>query len=177
MSIRTKKCYAHWIDPTIVMFDANGGSISIPSVKLYRGVQIAGLPDDPIGPEDARSFVGWYTQSQGGNRVLNGTTYDGSYTTLYAHYSAKSYTVDLRGQWFADDRSGSDPLGNSYSTSYSTNPDQTEYDGTYISYSNFHVGNSMAKMRIDMIGYVEFTVYIRSYAESSYDYTVIGDLD
>lgn len=83
----------------------------------------------------------------------------------------------MNGQWFLDDGSGIDPSGKAYGTSYSTNPDQSLYDGTYVSYSNFNVNSGWAKMRINFIGYTEFSVHIRSYAESNYDYTVIGNLD
>lgn len=96
---------------------------------------------------------------------------------LYAHFSSKSYTVSLNSQWFLDDGSGKDPNGKAYGTTYSANPDASTYDGTYMSYSNFNVNSGESKMRIDFVGYSEFVVYIRSYAESNYDYTLAGKLD
>ena len=47
----------------------------------------------------------------------------------------------------------------------------SEFD-VYESYSNYHVSNGYAKMFIDVDGYDEFTIYINSYAESNYDYTL-----
>ena len=38
-------------------------------------------------------------------------------------------------------------------------------------------GNSIATMSITVVGYTEFTVYIRSFAESDYDYVVVRKLD
>jgi hypothetical protein len=39
------------------------------------------------------------------------------------------------------------------------------------------VNNGVAKMYIDIEGYENFKLYIRSYAESSYDYVVVYELD
>lgn len=57
-----------------------------------------------------------------------------------------------------------------------TNPDSSKYDG-YM--SELSLGNDYGYdiMRITINGYDEFTCYIRSYAESSFDYTIIGNLD
>lgn len=45
------------------------------------------------------------------------------------------------------------------------------------SFSNFNIGNSVARMRIYIYGYDSITFKIYSDGESSYDYTLIGDLD
>lgn len=74
----------------------------------------------------------------------------------------QSYTVNLNSQW----QKGS-----------VTNPDSSVYDGVYQSYSNYNVHSSAAIMTITITGYTEFTCYIRSYAESTYDYVMIGELD
>lgn len=173
--------YAHWIQASTVNFDPNGGSLrGQTSILVWEGRKLgeSGVAfPTATGPSDNPNFVGWYTSSVGGTRLTQDTIYDGSYTTIYPHYANQSYQVELNGQWFKDDRSGIDPNGNSYGTSYSTNPDPNEYDGTYISYSNFNADDEWSKMRINFVGYSEFVVYIRSYAESYYDYTVIGELD
>ena len=74
-----------------------------------------------------------------------------------------SYTVNLNGSW--------------EKTTAVSNPDSSLYDGVYRSYSNKGVNNSNAVMYIDINGYDEFTIYIRSYAETSYDYTTASVLD
>lgn len=74
-----------------------------------------------------------------------------------------SYTVNLNGQWEA--------------TSAIPNPDSTLYDGVYRSSSNYNVNNGVSTMYIDISGYSEFTLYIRSYAESSFDYVMVSQLD
>lgn len=74
-----------------------------------------------------------------------------------------SYTVNLNGQWEA--------------TTAIPNPDSTLYDGVYRSSSNYNVNNGVSTMYIDISGYSEFTLYIRSYAESNYDYVMVSELD
>ena len=77
---------------------------------------------------------------------------------------------------------------NTYNWAASTvNPDS----GTYYSYQsegNYNINSddggwfsneviSIATMSVTIVGYTEFTIYIRSYAESSYDYVVVRKLD
>ncbi|CAJ0610685.1 unnamed protein product [Cylicocyclus nassatus] len=47
----------------------------------------------------------------------------------------------------------------------------------YMSNGNKGVGNTYSYIRIEFTGIPDFTIYINSYAESSYDYTVAGQLD
>ena len=62
------------------------------------------------------------------------------------------------------------------STSVS-NPDSSLYDGVYESFSNYNVNSGVATMYIDITGYTEFSIYIRSDAESTYDYVTVSELD
>ena len=47
----------------------------------------------------------------------------------------------------------------------------------YESNSNYNVDSGFAKMYVRISGYNEFTIYIRSYAESNYDYTLAFNPD
>ena len=58
-----------------------------------------------------------------------------------------------------------------------SNPDSSLYDGVYESNSNYNVNNGVATMYIDIEGYTEFSIYIRSNAESNYDYVMVSQLD
>jgi hypothetical protein len=73
-----------------------------------------------------------------------------------------SYRVILNGEW----RSSSQP-----------NPNSSLYEGVYESYSNYHSPNREAIMYIYVKGYSTFTIYIRSYAETTYDYVMVSQLD
>ena len=93
-------------------------------------------------------------------------TYMGVTATTTITQAAKvpaHYVVDLNNQWRE-------------STSIA-NPDSATYEGVYESFSNYNVNNGTATMYIDIDGYTEFKLYIRSYAESSYDYVMVGALD
>jgi hypothetical protein len=57
------------------------------------------------------------------------------------------------------------------------NPDSATYDGVYESFSNKGKDNETAIMYIDIVGYETFKFYIRSYAESNYDYVMVSQLD
>ena len=69
-------------------------------------------------------------------------------------------------------------LNNAWRQSTSvSNPDSSLYDGVYESYSNYNKDNGAAMMYIDIEGYNEFCFYIRSDAESTYDYVTVSELD
>lgn len=75
----------------------------------------------------------------------------------------KSYTVNLNSQW---------RLSSSVS-----NPSSSTYDGVYESNSNYNISSGTATMYIDIEGYDTFTIYVRSNAESTYDYVMVSQLD
>ena len=77
--------------------------------------------------------------------------------------SEGSYTVVLNDQW--------------RKSSTISNPDSTKYDGVYESYSNYNVNSGVAIMYIDIVGYTNFKLYIRSYAEDYFDYVMVSQLD
>lgn len=73
-----------------------------------------------------------------------------------------SYTVILNGEWRSSSQS---------------NPDSSLYEGVYESYSNYNIANREAIMYIYVKGYSTFTIYIRSNAETTYDYVMVSQLD
>ena len=80
-------------------------------------------------------------------------------------YNSSYYTVNLNSQW-------------QLSTTVASPGDITvPYDGVYESYSNKGTANSGASMYININGYSTFKFYIRSYAESNYDYVMVSQLD
>ena len=85
-----------------------------------------------------------------------------STTITQAPYVATFYSVELNDQWQA---------------SSVVNPDATLYDGVYESFSNYNKNSTAAIMTIRLAGYTSFTIYIRSYAESSCDYVMASVLD
>ncbi|MBR5093908.1 MAG: InlB B-repeat-containing protein [Oscillospiraceae bacterium] len=84
--------YAHWTaNSYTVTFDANGGSVGTASKTVTYDAPYGELPT----PERAHyRFVGWYTKSSGGSEIASDTAVQtaGDHT-LYAHWTAESYTV------------------------------------------------------------------------------------
>lgn len=144
-----------------ITFDAttNGGQMPPDWVapKYYDGCMYLELP---VPTHPTLSFGGWYDEND--NKVTEySTVVDG--VTLTAKYVASTFTVNLNNQWRL--------------STTQTNPDSTLYDGVYESYSNYNVNNGYAKMYINVVGYTSFRIYIRSYAESNYDYTIAFEPD
>lgn len=74
-----------------VTFDPNGGTVSETSRQVEQGKPIGALPTPT---RTGYTFLGWYTASSGGIQVDASWTTAGD-RTLYAHWSANSYTVTL----------------------------------------------------------------------------------
>ena len=74
-----------------------------------------------------------------------------------------AYTVDLNDNWQLSTRV--------------KNPDNSKYEGVYESFSNYNVNSGAAIMTITLNNLDEFTLYIRSYAETYYDYVMVSQLD
>ena len=87
--------YAHWqkqaAQAYTVTFDANGGSVTPSSVTTKDG-KLESLPTPTRGGYD---FLGWYTEKDGGEKVITDTVFTKD-TTIYAHWqkqAAQEYTV------------------------------------------------------------------------------------
>ena len=157
-----------------VMAIADGGSDSYPSPKW-------GIDKSIIGLDYIYTSI---LNLKKPNRKLITASNDLVYSDLpildctYGKPGGHEYRVVLNDQWFKDDNSGVDPNGATYTLGNTTNPNPTAYDGTYVSFSNKgQLNSSSASMRIYFKGYRVFTIFIRSYAESSYDYVIAGKLD
>lgn len=73
------------------------------------------------------------------------------------------YSVNLNDQWRLSEEI--------------PNPDPEEFDGVYESFSNWNVNSGTADMKIEFENYNDFTIYIRSDAESIFDYVDVYELD
>ena len=87
--------YARWerIIPTYTLnYDLNGGNGTIASVTLNEGDKVKIPATDPT--RDGHKFLGWFTKSDGGDKVTADTVMSGN-MTLYAHWERiiPTYTV------------------------------------------------------------------------------------
>ena len=116
MVAQTVTAYAHWrthANPIVtppkryvtVKFDANGGKVDVPSIRLYSGMAIGKAVEDekksdkellPTPKRDRYKFEGWYTERNGGwkitpDSVISAPEHDSDKTvtqtvTVYAHW-------------------------------------------------------------------------------------------
>ena len=106
------------------------------------------------------------------------------YATQHLHLlstgETENYAVSLEAAYYEDEElvnttayyTVDTNVGNYGWTSYASAPDG------YVGYQsdNYNVASSIATMSVTVVGYTEFTVYIRSNAESTYDYVVARDI-
>ena len=104
------------------------------------------------------------------------TTNSVTKTVSYTYMGVTATTTITQGPW--TDVSYIVNLNNQWQLSSTvSNPNSSLYEGVYQSYANKGVNNSGDSMYIDINGYTNFKLYIRSYAESRYDYVMVSQLD
>ena len=73
-----------------IFFHAAGGNCSVSSKLVKYGYSYGTLPTPTRA---GYRFAGWYTASNGGNRVTETTRMGASSVTVYAHWATNSHTV------------------------------------------------------------------------------------
>ena len=87
--------YAHWnVKPYTVKFDANGGNTPSPtSMTVTYDAQYGELATTS---RTGYTFKGWFTDKTNGNEIKEDTTVKtANDQTLYAHWTANTYTVNF----------------------------------------------------------------------------------
>ena len=75
----------------IVSFDANGGTVSAESKKVYLNANYGTLPTPT---RTGYTFNGWYTAKNGGTKITSNSVVNiTADQTLYAQWTPKTYTV------------------------------------------------------------------------------------
>ena len=89
--------YAHWTaNNYTVTYDVNGGNSLNPSSKDVTYDSTYGTLPDPT--RDGYTFNGWFTSEDDGNRVISSTVVKTPNNhTIYAHWTANTYTVNYSG--------------------------------------------------------------------------------
>lgn len=72
-----------------VTFDANGGSCNVASAMTGTDGTLETLPEAVY---EEHVFDGWYTKASGGEKIDVTTVFEQD-TTVYAHWTAESYTI------------------------------------------------------------------------------------
>ncbi|MBQ9886151.1 MAG: InlB B-repeat-containing protein, partial [Lachnospiraceae bacterium] len=85
--------YAHWtVKAYTITYNANGGNCSVKSQQYTYG------PNNrytalPTATRTGYTFEGWYTSAEGGTKITTNTGVAATDRTLYAHWTARAYTV------------------------------------------------------------------------------------
>lgn len=108
------------------------------------------------------------SQSITGFRVTSNLDIQDEYLELYA--KPADSTIIIKSIDFDTEKTGN------WIMDKTKNPDKNTYT-CYKSNSNKGQNTSISKVKISFQGYTSLTFYIRSYAESNYDYTVISNLN
>ena len=82
--------YAHWLNKISVSFDANGGTVSVPSKVYDEGSTYDELPEPEMKD---KKFLGWFTKKTDGSKVSENDKVGSSDHTLYAHWGEMTYTI------------------------------------------------------------------------------------
>ena len=85
-------------------------------------------------------------------------------------------TTITQGVWINKSISVTTPGTSSYGWVPADNTYNVDGYDVYMS-NNKGVNSSQAVMKLECVGYTELTIYIRSYAESSYDYTIASTVN
>ena len=119
-----------------VTYNKNGGSGSNFTRTITYG-SVYGKVDNPT--RTGYDFTGWYTAASGGNQVVETTKMTtASNHTLYAHWSAKGYTVSFNGN------GGSTPSAKTvyYDSTYGTLPSTSRTGYTFAGWYTAASGGS-----------------------------------
>jgi hypothetical protein len=143
---------------TTIYWEAITNGIHSLTGEYMEGVVLTGTATSEEFPQNT-------SETETVERVISYTYMGVTATTTIVQgvWVNSGYSVNLNNQW-------------ELSTSVA-NPDSALYDGVYQSFSNKGEDDTEARCYIDFVGYETFKAYIRSYAESKYDYVVISNLD
>ena len=84
--------YAHWSTLLQLVFDANGGTSSAQSRFVEYGQVYGELPS---ASREGYDFAGWYTAASGGTKVDATTAIKLDGETIYAHWKAHRYSINV----------------------------------------------------------------------------------
>ena len=109
-----------------ITFNASGGSASATNATTGTDGKLTSLP---TATRDGYSFMGWFTQPNGGSKITTDTVFTGN-TTVYARWSAKYHTITVNGG--TADRSAAPPQ-QTVNITASTRENYTFKDWTVVS--------------------------------------------
>jgi len=87
--------YAKWDCLFKITFDAMGGTTNTSYILLTTGMVFGHYGALPVPSKEGYVFNGWFTEENGGELIIESTEFSGSENSvLYAHWTAKKFTID-----------------------------------------------------------------------------------
>ena len=162
--------YAHWTaDGVSVAFYRNytsSDSTQVTTLNETVGDKYE-LPSNPT--RSGYTFDGWYTARSGGTQITSSTTVTSSYTALFAHWEANTYTVTFNANGGSCSTSSKTvTYGSTYGTLPTPTRDGYTFDGWYTTSS----GGSQVKSTTTFSKTANQTLYAHWSGE---EYTVYFD--
>ncbi|MBQ3288866.1 MAG: InlB B-repeat-containing protein [Kiritimatiellae bacterium] len=147
--------YSNWqTNAYTVSFNANGGSVGTSSKSVTYG---SAYGDLPTPTRTGYAFGGWYTAASGGTKVTSATTVTATANhTLYAHWTANSYTVTFNAN------GGTTPTPSksvTYDSTYGTLPTPTWTGHTFKSWYTAVSGGNQVTSATKVTTASNHTVY------------------
>ena len=118
-----------------VSLNANGGSVSTKKVMVPCGEN---LTNAPTPTRTGYTFSGWYTEKSGGTKATSSTTISKN-QTLYAHWSANTYTVTFNA---TGGKIATASKSVRYDSTYGTLPTPTKDGYTFLGWYTAKSGGS-----------------------------------
>ncbi len=165
--------YAHWTQNIYdVRFDANGGKEAYEPKKVRYGDTYKEFPPEPtrIGYE----FAGWFTEKDGGNdKPVKVDTKVTASHTLYAHWTAKKYTVTF------DANGGTVTPAEktvTYGSTYGELPTPTRKGYTFVGWFTNPNGGTQVKADAEVTTAADRTLHAH-WTQNIYTVTIKDDKD
>lgn len=147
--------YAHWaVNAHTVSFDAGSETPAPDSIVVIEGAEYGTLPTITRTGYD---FDGWYTEAVGGTKIEATTTVTITEDQiLYAHFTAKTYTVTINACGGTADRS---QLTVTYGLPYGLLPTATKANNRFVGWYTAETGGEVVTSDTIFMSNQNITIY------------------
>ena len=165
--------YAYWMQNIYdVSFDANGGKEAYEPKKVRHGDVYGTFPLTPT--RTGYEFAGWYTEKDGGAKVELGDVVTSSHT-LYAHWTAKKYTVKFNANGGTVEPADAE-MTVTYGNPYGKLPEPTRKGYTFVGWFTNPNGGTQVKADAEVTTAANRTLHAH-WTQNIYTVTIKADKD
>ena len=167
--------YAHWTQNIYdVRFDANGGKEAYEPKKVFHGDTYKEFPPEPT--RIGYKFAGWYTEKDGGNdKPVKVDTKVTASHTLYAHWTAKKYTVKFNANGGTVEPADAE-MTVTYGNPYGKLPEPTRKGYTFVGWFTNPNGGTQVKADAEVTTAANRTLHAH-WTQNIHTVTIKADKD